>query len=203
MVSRAVRETGRIGLLILALLATGGCMNDSGKNDPLPVRSKEKAEQQVRELIGSLAAQYSLKTDEKTVDKEFRDCFGKNHERAGDGRFDLTYSVRSRLPGEEHGKALRAMREKLEASGYKVSGYREEASDALMDAEGGVDGFSVSVESYRPATELVFSVTTPCFLPPGVKQEQVSAPVPDVAPVAVPTTGAGGASDRFPDSPFG
>ncbi|OKI04740.1 hypothetical protein A6A06_08370 [Streptomyces sp. CB02923] len=180
-------------------------MNDSGKNDPLPVKSRSQAEQQARELVGSLAGQYSLKVDEKTVDKEFRDCLGKDHERAHDGRFDLSYSVRAKLPGDEHGKALRAMRKKLEASGYKVSGYREDPSDALMDARGGADGLFVSVESYLPPTDLVFSVKTPCFLPPGTPQEQLSAPAPASAPAAVPTASAlaAGAPGRFPGNPFG
>ncbi|MFC9227700.1 hypothetical protein ACFTZI_01775 [Streptomyces decoyicus] len=48
------------------------------------------------------------------------------------------------------------MRKKLEAVGYKVSGYREDPSDAFMDAKGGKDNLFVSVESYVPATDLVF-----------------------------------------------
>ncbi|MFG2097209.1 hypothetical protein [Streptomyces sp. NPDC048612] len=179
-------------------------MTDSGKNDPLPVKSKDGAEHSVRALIDQLASQYGLRVDDKTVRKEFRDCFGKNHEHANDGRFDLTYSVRSRLPGDQHGKALRAMRKKLEAEGYKISGYRQDSSDALMDAKGGKDNFFVSVESYVPATDLVFSVNTPCFLPPGVKQEQVSAPAPTTTPVApLPVGEPAVSANRFPDNPFG
>ena len=179
-------------------------MTDSGKNDPLPVKSKDGAEHSARALIDQLASQYGLQVDGKTVQKDFRDCFGKNHEHASDGRFDLTYSVRSHLPGDQHGKALRAMRKKLEAVGYKVSGYREDPSDALMDAKGGRDNLFVSVESYVPATDLVFSVNTPCFLPPGVKQEQISAPAPNATPVAPVLVGEPAVSaNRFPDNPFG
>lgn len=200
-----IRRPGRItALTIVALLASGGCMTDSGKNDPLPVKSKDGAEHSARTLIDQLAGQYGLQVDDKTVRKDFRDCFGKNHEHAGDGRFDLTYSVRSRLPGDQHGKALRPMRKKLEAAGYKVSSYRDDPSDALMDAKGGRDNLFVSVESYMPATDLVFSVDTPCYLPPGVKQEQVSAPAPNSTPVAPilmhePPVSA----NRFPSNPFG
>ncbi|MFJ5677698.1 hypothetical protein [Streptomyces sp. NPDC093097] len=181
-------------------------MTDSGMNDPLPVKSREGAEDAARALIESLASQYGLQVDGKTVRKEFFECFGKNHEHASDGRFDLSYSMRAHLPGDEHGKALRPMRKKLEAEGYKISGYREDPSQALMDAKGGSDNFFVSVESYLPPTDLVFSVNTPCFLPPGVKQEQVSAPAPESVPVTpkdprlalmAPTGPA------HPDSPFG
>ncbi|MCK7623284.1 hypothetical protein MUU72_09275 [Streptomyces sp. RS10V-4] len=160
-------------------------MTDSGKNDPLPVKSREQAERSARTLIDSLARQYGLQVDGTTVRREFFECFGKNHEHASDGRFDLSYSVRAHLPGEEHGKALRPMRKRLEAEGYRIlSGYREDPSQALMDAKGGSDNFFVSVESYLPPTDLVFSVRTPCFLPPGVKQQQLSAPAPDAAPGA-------------------
>ncbi|MEU9122400.1 hypothetical protein AB0C96_21495 [Streptomyces sp. NPDC048506] len=184
-------------------------MTDSGKNDPLPVKSREGAERSARELIASLASQYGLQVDGKTVSKEFFECFGENHEHANDGRFDLSYAVRAKLHGDEHGKALRPMRKKLEAEGYKVSGYREEPSQALMDAKGGSDNFFVSVETFGRGNALVFSVETPCFLPPGVKQEQVSAPVPaqksnPIAPAA-PSLAAGPitSTTRFPDNPFG
>ncbi|MFB7635410.1 hypothetical protein ACFC0M_31280 [Streptomyces sp. NPDC056149] len=181
-------------------------MTDSGKNDPLPVKSKDGAERSARELIDSLAGQYRLQVDDETVHKEFRDCFGKSHERANDGRFDLTYSVRVQLPGAEHGKALQPMRKKLETEGYKILGYRAEPSQALMDARGGSDNFFISVDSYGRRDALVFSVNTPCFLPPGVKQEQVSAPVPDAGPVTpkdprlalMSPTGF-----ESPDNPFG
>lgn len=182
-------------------------MTDSGKNDPLPVKSKDGAERSARELIDSLAGQYRLQVDGTTVNKEFRDCFGKNHERASDGRFDLSYSVRAQLPGAEHGKALRPMRKKLEAEGYKILGYRAEPSQALMDAKGGSDDFFISVDSYGQGNALVFSVNTPCLLPPGVKQEQVSAPAPKATPIApvaselatVPMA----STTSFPDNAFG
>ncbi|MFE7660370.1 hypothetical protein [Streptomyces celluloflavus] len=207
MVTGRIRRAGRISVLTLVvLLASGGCMTDSGKNDPLPVKSKDGAERAVRELIDSLAGRYRLRVDDKSVHKEFRDCFGENHESAGDGRFDLTYSARAQLAGAEHGKALRPMREKLEAEGYKILGYRGEPSQALMDAKGGSDNFFISVDTYGRDNALVFSVTTPCFLPPGTKQEQVSAPAPDAIAVVpedprrAPVKPTGHA---YPDSPFG
>ncbi|MEU7636375.1 hypothetical protein AB0C11_09785 [Streptomyces sp. NPDC039016] len=184
-------------------------MNDDGKNDPLPVKSQEQAEHLARSLVDSLAGEYDLKVDGKTVHKEFRDCFGKEGESADDGRFDLTYAVRAALPEAEHGKAIRAMRKRLEAQGYKISGYREDKTKdpwALMDAKGGKDNLFVSVESYLPPTLLVFSVTTPCFLPPGTKQEQVSAPAPDAIPVTPKDPRLalmGPTGPAYADNPFG
>ncbi|MFJ5804053.1 hypothetical protein [Streptomyces decoyicus] len=200
-----IRRHSRISVLTLAaLLASGGCMTDSGKNDPLPVKSRDQAELSARTLIDSLASQYGLTADNKTVDKEFYECFGKNHEHATDGRFDLSYSVRAAISGDEHGKALRAMRKKLEAEGYKINGYREKPSQALMDAKGGSDSLFVSVETYGRGNALVFSVETPCFLPPGVKQEQISAPAPNATLVAPTLAGELTVSaNRFPDNPFG
>lgn len=57
------------------------------------------------------------------------------------------------------------------------------AEHDLMDAQGGKDDLFVSVESYTPPNQLVFSVSTPCFLAAGVKQQQVSASAPDASPV--------------------
>lgn len=141
-------------------------MTDSGKNAPLPVKSRDGAERSARTMVDSLASQYGLTADDKTVDKEFYECFGKDHEHATDGRFDLSYSVRAAISGDEHGKALHAMRKKLEAEGYKINGYREKPLQALMDAKGGSDNLFVSVETYGRGNALVFSVETPCFLPP-------------------------------------
>ncbi|MFI1199852.1 hypothetical protein ACH4VR_10395 [Streptomyces sp. NPDC020883] len=181
-------------------------MLDSGKNDPLPVKSRDGAERSARALIDSLASQYGLRVDDKTVDKEFYECFGKNHERATDGRFDLSYAVRAQLPGGEHGKALGPMRKRLEAEGFKILGYREKPSQALMDARGGSDNLFISIDSYGRRDALVFSVETPCFLPPGVKQEQISAPAPDAGPVAPKDPRLAlmaPAGPSHPDNPFG
>ncbi|MFB6758321.1 hypothetical protein ACFCXR_02790 [Streptomyces noursei] len=60
--------------------------------------------------MDSLAGDYGLKADGRTVSKEFRDCFGREGEHADDGRFGLTYAVRATLPEAEHGKAIRTRR---------------------------------------------------------------------------------------------
>ncbi|MFH8555978.1 MULTISPECIES: hypothetical protein [Streptomyces] len=75
-----------------------------------------------------------------------------------------------------------------------------------MGDRGGKDNLFVTMQSYMPPTQLAFSVNTPCFLPPGTKQEQVSAPAPDAIAVVpedprrAPAEPTGAA---YPDSPFG
>ncbi|MET9292518.1 hypothetical protein [Streptomyces sp. NPDC003077] len=204
---RRLKNLTRISLAALALLTSAACMNGGGKNEPLPVKGQKQAEQMARGLLDSLAAEYGLKIDDKSVNSESFNCYGKNRESANDGRYTLNYAARARIFESEHGKAIRAMRKRLEADGYRIVGYREDKAVkpwALLDAKGGKDNLFVSVESYMPSDQLTFSVDTPCFLPPGTKQEQVSAPAPTTVPKApvsaansfVPTT-------RFPDNPFG
>ncbi|WP_159394040.1 hypothetical protein [Streptomyces sp. NRRL F-5755] len=51
------------------------------------------------------------------------------------------------------------MRKKLEAEGYQISGYREDKTKkpwALMDADGGKDDLSVSVENARHGSWVTF-----------------------------------------------
>lgn len=178
-------------------------MNDGGKNDPLPQKSRERAELQARSLVGTLSREYGLTIDESSGDAEFRECTGKDGERAHDGRFDLSYIARVPVPEAEHGNALRAMRKRLEAEGFTISDYREDKSKdpwALMYAKGGQDNFFVSVVSGIPPNSLIFSVSSPCFLPPGRKQDQVSAPAPRPHRIDVATAPA---DERLRDSPFG
>lgn len=179
-------------LTLLALLATGGCMTDNGKNEPLPVKSQPRAEYEVRALIDLLAEEIGSEVDAKTVDKRFRDCIGKNNETADDGRFDLSYTAQVPLPRAQYNAGLRKLKKKLEDEGYKVSSYREgDWRHILLYSKGGDANFFVSVGATKPPyDQMVLGVTTPCFLPPGTKQEEVSAPLPrpqrESAPVAAP-----------------
>jgi hypothetical protein len=184
------RRTALPILTLLALLATGGCMTDNGKNDALPVKSQERAEYDVRALIDLLADEVGAEVDTKTVVKNFRDCRGMEGETANDGRFYLSYLSQASLPRAQYNTALRTLRKKLEAEGYKVSDYREgDWRHIMLLARGGDANFFVRVGAMRPPYDrMILSVTTPCFLPPGVDQEQVSAPQPrpqrDIAPAA-------------------
>ncbi|WP_028813156.1 hypothetical protein [Streptomyces flavidovirens] len=195
------RRTALPVLTLLALLATGGCMTD-GKNDPLPVKSQQKTEYEVRALIDLLAEEIGSEVDAKSVDKEFRDCIGKNNETANDGRFDLDYTVQTLLPRAQYNTALGKLKKRLEAEGYKVSAYREgDWRHILLYAKGGDANFFVSVGAMKPPYDrMILSVTTPCFLPPGTKQEEVSAPLPrpqrESVPVAAPAVAEAQAQER-------
>ncbi|MDQ8704584.1 hypothetical protein RCO28_19115 [Streptomyces sp. LHD-70] len=170
-------------------------MTDSGKNDPLPVKSQSRAEYEVRALIDLLADELGSEVDTETVNKNFRECRGKQGDEANDGRFDLGYSAAVPHPRAEYNSGLKKLRKKLEAKGYKVTDYREgDWRHILLYAKGGDANYFVSVGASKPPyDEMTVYVTTPCFLPPGVDQEQVSAPQPrpqrDTAP-AVPAAPA-------------
>jgi hypothetical protein len=192
-------------MTLLALLATGGCMTDDGKNDPLPVRSQAKTEYEVRALIDLLADAVGSEVEGKSVDKKFGQCMGKDGEIAHDGRFDLDYLAAVPLPREKYNTALRALRERLEAEKYKVSDYREgEWRDILIYAKGTDSSFFVSVHAAKPPyDELTLHVTTPCYLPPGKHQEQISAPAPRQEPLAAVPAPAPPADGPWSANPFG
>ncbi|MDI3407940.1 hypothetical protein [Streptomyces cavernicola] len=181
-------------------------MTDSGKNAPLPVKSQSRAEYEVRALIDLLAAEIGSEVDTETVDKNFRECRGKQGEEASDGRFDLGYSVAVPHPRAEYNSGLQRLRKKLEAKGYKVTDYREgDWRNILLYAKGGDSNYFVSVGASKPPyDEMVVYVTTPCFLPPGVEQEQVSAPLPhpqrDATPAAPVIAAPAPTPSRQPDS---
>ncbi|MFD1919528.1 hypothetical protein [Streptomyces beijiangensis] len=180
-------------------------MTDNGKNDPLPVRSQEKAKYDVRALLDLLAEDIGTTVDSKTVDMKFRDCMGKNGEISHDGRFDLSYLVSAPVPRARYNTALLTLRKKLEAGGYRISGYREgEWREILLYAKGGTSNFFISVSASKPPyDELNLSVTTPCFMPPGKHQEQVSAPAPRQEPVAAIPAPAQPAEGPWSANPFG
>ncbi|MFE9397510.1 hypothetical protein [Streptomyces flavidovirens] len=196
------RRTALPVLTLLALLATGGCMTDNGKNDPLPVKSQQKAEYDVRALVNLLADEIGSEADNKTVDKRFRECRGKEGEQANDGRFYLSYTAQVPLPRAEYNAGLRKLKKKLEDEGYKVSSYREgDWRHILLYSKGGDANFFVSVGAMKPPYDrMILGVTTPCFLPPGKKQEEVSAPLPrpqrESVPVAAPAVAPAPAQER-------
>ncbi|MDI3407943.1 hypothetical protein [Streptomyces cavernicola] len=160
-------------LALLTSLALAGCTAGSGKNDPLPVKSKSKAEYEVRALIDLLADEIGSEADPETVDKNFRECRGKQGEEANDGRFDLGYSVAVPHPRAEYNPGLKKLRKRLEAEGYKVTDYREgDWRNILLYAKGGDANYFVRVGASKPPyDEMTLSVKTPCFLPPMVDQE--------------------------------
>ncbi|MFD4814567.1 hypothetical protein, partial [Streptomyces sp. NPDC058418] len=139
--------------LALALLLGGCGMSDDGINDPLPRMSKKKAEEWARHWTGSMArtakAEIEPETDPELPAAKFSDCIGRSGESADDGRFTLRYSVRAKLPKEQHANAIRAIRDTLKQKGFQIVGYRSDPSKDpanLVDANHPKDRQSVSVE---------------------------------------------------------
>ncbi|MEV0091851.1 hypothetical protein [Streptomyces sp. NPDC050738] len=111
---------------------------------------------------------------------------------------------RIRRPGSARpaGRGDRVLRKKLEAEGYKVSDYREGDWKALLlYARHRESGFFVDVGAEGPPhDQLILSVVTPCYMPPGKHQEQISAPaprLPQVAPVPAAATDSPWSADPF------
>ncbi|MFE1784202.1 hypothetical protein ACFW9F_16860 [Streptomyces sp. NPDC059506] len=161
-----------------ALLLTGACMSDEGKNAPLPRMSKEEATTRAEEYASRMAEAAGVSLREGDAETYFYDCVGKNDEIAGDGRFSLYHAVHADLPKEEHTAAVRKLRADFKEKGYEVTGYREYEDDyrtATVSATIPDDRFTVDVSSSgpsrKPSKTLLFGVRTPCLLPPGATQE--------------------------------
>ncbi|MFJ7998523.1 hypothetical protein ACIQ7D_15460 [Streptomyces sp. NPDC096310] len=175
--SSTVLRRGTTALVLTLVL--GGCMSDSGINDPLPRMSKEKAEEWARHWTESMArtaqAEIEPETDPELPAANFTNCIGKNGESADDGRFTLRYSVRAKLPRERQAEAIRAVRDTLKEKGFEIQGYRSDPSKDpanLVDAKHPKDHQFVSAGDLDDK-RIVLIVSTPCLLPPGVKQQDL------------------------------
>ncbi|MFD1832969.1 hypothetical protein ACFSJS_25470 [Streptomyces desertarenae] len=170
-----LKITTRLIAIFTAALMLGGCMS-SEKNEPLPRMSKKGAEDWARHFTESMARSAGVKIKEGTVKPAFHDCVGENDEVAEDGRFLLDYYARASLPVSEHAKAVKKVRADLEKRGYTINGYQETGGgkpSVLLDAAHPEKGFTVSAEGHAPQDELLFSISTPCLLPPGATQQQL------------------------------
>lgn len=94
--------------------------------------------------------------------------------RAGTGGV-LGVAWHARVAAADHSAAVRRVRDELERRGYRVLGFQDikgaEAS-VILDAESRENDFSVSVEGSHRHDDLLFSVMTPCLLPPGAAQRR-------------------------------
>lgn len=151
-------------------------MSDEGVNDPLPRMSKEKAEKWAKHWTDSMVSTARARLDPKTARPaaDFTNCVGSNNETSGDGRFTLSYSVRGTLPRAEHAAAVTDIKETLKDKGFDIQTFvvnEDEEPANAVDAKHPEDQQFVSVGSVGEDL-LVFSVVTPCLLPPGVEQQQ-------------------------------
>lgn len=144
-------------------------------NHPLPRMSKEKAQQWAHHFTKSMARSAEVEVSGKSIRPEFTKCVGKHDELPDDGRFNLDYYARAPLSIDKHFEAVRRVRDDLKKQGYKIDGYREikgKNQAVILDASSPEKGFEVSVEGYHREDALLFTVGTPCLMPPGKKQKQ-------------------------------
>ncbi|WP_234389766.1 hypothetical protein [Streptomyces sp. XC 2026] len=155
--------------------AVAACTS-SGINDPLPLMSREDAEEWAAHWIDSLAHTAGGEIDEDTKKINFRDCLGKNDELAEDGRFEHTYSARVVLPPEQRAQAVVDIRDTLVEKGFEVQSYRSDPTKRpanLLDTWHPEDRQSVTAEDFTEnENHLLLVVSTPCLLPPNVEQQQ-------------------------------
>lgn len=171
------RRTGVIMATVsVAVFFSGGCMTGKSEiNDPLPVMSQRGAEDWAQHFTESMARTAKVEIDKKMTKPAFGKCVGKNDEVAEDGRFDLMYTARAPLDASEHLRAVKRIKEELEDRGYKIDAYQvTKGADGsvLLDASDPKKGFRLSIDAYGQDDLLTLTVSTPCLLPPGKKQQQ-------------------------------
>lgn len=155
--------------------------SEADKNAPLPRMSKKTATEWAQQFTADMANVADVTLDEKTADVKTYQCVGKNDEIIDDGRYDLYYTVYSHVPTDQHTTVVQKLRDKWKAMDYEISGYREyqdDYNDALVGAINNKNGFTVSAGSAGPAKKpsklILFSVRTPCMMPPDKTQETAS-----------------------------
>uniref|UniRef100_A0AAU2VLI3 Uncharacterized protein n=1 Tax=Streptomyces sp. NBC_00008 TaxID=2903610 RepID=A0AAU2VLI3_9ACTN len=151
-------------------------MSDEGVNDPLPRMSREKAEKWAKHwtdsMVGTAHAHLDPKSARPTAD--FTNCVGSDNEEADDGRFTLSYSVRGTLPRARHARAVTDIEKTLKDKGFDIQSFEVDLDTEpanVVDAKHPEDQQFISVGSVGKDL-LVFVVSTPCLLPPGVDQQQ-------------------------------
>ncbi|WP_063796109.1 hypothetical protein [Peterkaempfera griseoplana] len=148
-------------------------MSDDAKNDPLPRLSRARATQWAEEHTARMAEAAGVELDRASAEAAFEDCVGRKDEVAHDGRYSLFYTVYAPVPRERHTDVARRLRADFEKEGFRITGYREYQDDrltALVDAKDDETRFSLATGSVSP-TRYLFSVRTPCMIPPGVTQQ--------------------------------
>ncbi|WP_327272725.1 hypothetical protein OG609_11565 [Streptomyces sp. NBC_01224] len=151
-------------------------MSDEGVNDPLPRMSREKAEKWAKHWTDSMVSTAHAHLDPNTArpTADFTNCIGSNNEEADDGRFTLSYSVRGTLPRAQHAQAVTDIEKTLKGKGFDIQSFEVDLDTEpanVVDAKHPKDQQFVSVGSVDKDL-LVFIVSTPCLLPPGVEQQK-------------------------------
>lgn len=166
-----------LALVSASLLLVVGCTgsDDGGKNAPLPRMSRADAQVAAAAFAESLARSAGAPIEAGSVKPQFSDCVGEHDETAEDHRFFLTYRAHSPLARARQSEAAAHVRDDLKKQGSEVDGFRDDASvepAVVLEAYDPTTDFSIDVSGYRDPDELHIVVSTPCYLPPGAKQQQ-------------------------------
>ncbi|MEU6235606.1 hypothetical protein [Kitasatospora sp. NPDC047058] len=173
----------RLMAVALMTAALGACMSsrpDSGKDDPLPVQSRQEALDRARRLLAHVADSTGIRLNSEPEEITFTSCVGKNGEPAPDDRFTLLYFVHSDVPGARQNEVVRSTRDMLTKEGLKIITYRE-ASDtkpyAALSARHPESRYVTGVDSTSDV-RMALSVTTPCLMPPAASPTTTPAGLP-------------------------
>lgn len=143
---------------------------------PLPRKSRDDSLSWAKHYTSTMAHYAEVRIgDTFGPFTDFEDCVGKNDEVADDGRYTLTYTVYADLPQDDHISAVRKLRAALEEhAGITVTDYEErpEKPEVILYGQHDKENFSLIADSAKPPNTLRMSVSTPCFLPPGAKQQK-------------------------------
>ncbi|MFE0376055.1 hypothetical protein ACFW1M_10780 [Streptomyces inhibens] len=176
--AKLLRRTRLIVLAASVILSTGACMSQQSNdpNEALPRKSREDSLAWAKHYTSTMAHYAGVKVGNKYGPfTDFEDCIGENDEVADDGRYTLTYTVYASLPREEHIPAVRKLRAALkQQGGVDVSSYQEspQSHEVILDGYHEKEKFSLIADTVKPPNTLRLSVSTPCFLPPGAKQQK-------------------------------
>ncbi|OKI00731.1 hypothetical protein A6A06_17475 [Streptomyces sp. CB02923] len=144
-------------------------------NEPLPRKSRADALAWAEQYTTAMAHYAGVKaTDDPAPAEDFEKCVGRDDEVPDDGRFTLTYAVYAQVPQDRHIEAVRKVRRALEEHGVRVTSYEErpQRPEAVLYGFHDKERFSLIADSVKPPNLLRFSVSTPCFLPPGAEQQR-------------------------------
>ncbi|MER6363303.1 hypothetical protein [Kitasatospora sp. NPDC001527] len=141
----------------------------TGKNDPLPVKSRQEALDWARQLIAHVAQTAGIEINSEPEQILFNPCVGRKGESAPDDRYTLLYSVHSDVQGiARHNEVIRSARDLWTKEGLKISDFREatEATPfAALGARHPGSRYFATVDSTGDK-RMALGVTTPCLMPP-------------------------------------
>ncbi|MFE2728406.1 hypothetical protein [Kitasatospora sp. NPDC059327] len=141
----------------------------TGKDAPLPVKSRDDALTWVQQITEHLAQTAGIQINAEPADPVFTSCVGKNGESAPDDRFILSYAVHSDVANTQHNDVVRKVRDLLTSEGLKISTYQEAPTaqpNSIVTARHPESRYVVDVSSTAGDNRMVLGVTTPCLKPP-------------------------------------